>query len=325
MGAGGGAHVAGDELHVGIVLPDPQDGVEHASRVAVRRVDAGDVDLGLDERFHAGVGVLGHAHRCAYAQTAQLVLAGAGELDLLHDVFDGDESAEFELVVHNQELLDLVDLELMEGLVEGGAHRDRHQVLGGHQLPDGPREVVLEPGVTVGDDAGQRAVGVHDGHSGDLVLSHERFGVAVGGGRRQGDGIDDHPRLAPFHLADHVGLAFDGLVLVDDREAAFAGQGDREGGLGDGVHRGTEQRDVQLDCLGEPGADIRALGKDPRLRRDQEHVVKRQALRLELPHPIDHADLPPSVSTILAESGADGTCRIRFGRNTTHSEVTGWD
>ena len=123
-------------------------------------VDADDVGLGLYQRLDALIGVLGDADRGADAQAAHLVLAGVGELDDLHDVFDGDEPAELVVVVHHQELLDLVVLELVSGLVEVGAHRHGDQVLGGHQVFDRLAEVGLEAGVAVGDYARQLAVGM---------------------------------------------------------------------------------------------------------------------------------------------------------------------
>src|SRR5665811_730404 len=91
-------------------------------------VDTGDVDLGLDQGFHAGVRVFRDAYRRAHAQTTQLILTCVGEFDLLHDVFDGDESPELVLIVHDQEFLDLVGLELLEGfclLYTSPSPRDR--------------------------------------------------------------------------------------------------------------------------------------------------------------------------------------------------------
>ena len=253
--------VAGHELDVGVALADLLDGVEHAPGVAVRGVDADDVGLSLHQGLHPFVGVLGHAHRRAHPQPAQLVLAGVGELDHLRDVLDGDHAPQLEVVVHHQELLDLVDLELLDGLVEGGAHGHGHQVLGGHERRDGLAEVGLEAGVAVGDDAGQPPVGMDDRDAGDAVLLHEGLGVAVGGGERQRDGVHDHPRLTPLDLAHHLGLPVDRLVLVDDGHAALAGQSDGESGLGDGVHGRGQQRDVEGDLAGQAGSGRRSLSE----------------------------------------------------------------
>ena len=259
--------------------------------MSVGGVDADDVGLRLDQRLDPVGRVFRHAHGGADAQPAQLVLAGVGELDHLRDVFDGDQPAKLEVVVHHQQLLDLVDLELLDRLVESGPHGDGHQVLGGHELGDGLGEVGLETGVAVGDDAGQPSVGMHDRDSRDPVLLHEGLGVAVAGRQGQGDGVDDHPRLAPLHLADHVGLAVDGLVLVDDGHPALPRQRDGQGGLRDGVHGGGQQRDVEADLAGQAGADVGLFWKHPGFRRDQEDVVETKAFAHYFPVPVDHVDL----------------------------------
>src|SRR5660397_297484 len=70
-----------------------------------------------------------------------MVLAGIGKLYLLHDVFDGDKPPQLEFLVHNQQLLDLMYLELLQRLIEGGADRYSNQVLRGHQLGYRPAEI----------------------------------------------------------------------------------------------------------------------------------------------------------------------------------------
>ncbi len=289
-----GGDVAGHELDLGILLADyGRHGVEDTLGVTVGGVDADDVGLSLYQSLDSVGGVLGDTHGGAYAQPAQFVLAGVGELDDLHDVFDGDEAAQLEVVVHHQELLDLVDLELVtiawSRVVPTGTVTRFSEVM---SCCDGLGEVGLEAGVAVGDDAGQRAVGIDDGYAGDVVFLHEGLGVAVRGGEGEGDGVHDHPRLTPLDLAHHLGLPLDGLVLVDDCQPAFPGQRDGERRLGHGVHGSREQGDIEADLPCEPGADVGLFGQDPGFCRDQEDVVEAKALTGELLVPIDHARPP---------------------------------
>ena len=67
--------------------------------------------------------IIAHADRRAHAQPAELVLAGVRVLDLLFDVLDGDETAQAVILVHDQELFDLVLLEDLHGLFERGPDR----------------------------------------------------------------------------------------------------------------------------------------------------------------------------------------------------------
>ena len=57
-----------------------------------------------------------------------------------------------------------------------------------------------------------------------------------------GDGVDDHAALGALDFVDFAGLLLDGEVAMDDAEAALLGHGDGHARLGDGVHRGGEQR-----------------------------------------------------------------------------------
>src|SRR6185295_11079691 len=61
-------------------------------------------------------------------------------------------------------------------------------------------------------------------------------------------------------------------------EPAFSGHGDGGPGLGDGVHRRADQRDVQRDLAGQPGPDIYLGGHDITVTWGQHDVVERQAL-----------------------------------------------
>ena len=70
------------------------DAVEHALRMAVRRVDDDHVDARRDQRLDALLGVAAGADRGADAQPAELVLARVRMLGRLQDVLDGDEPAQ---------------------------------------------------------------------------------------------------------------------------------------------------------------------------------------------------------------------------------------
>src|SRR5206468_5653922 len=78
---------------------------------------------------------------------------------------------------------------------------------------------------------------------------------------------------------------------MDDSEPAEAPKRDREARVGDGIHRGGEDRDVEADLVGEP-----RLGRDPcredvAAGRDQEDVVEGQTFLGELVLPGQSAAL----------------------------------
>ena len=65
-------------------------------------------------------------------------------------------------------------------------------------------------------------------------------------------------------------------VLVDHAHAAGLGHGDGEARFGDGVHGGGNQRNAQLDRLGEPRSGIDLSGKDFGGAGHQQHIVEGQ-------------------------------------------------
>ena len=64
---------------------------------------------------------------------------------------------------------------------------------------------------------------------------------------RQVTGSTIMPDSERLTLSTSRGLRLDRQVLVDDAEAALLGHGDRQARLGDRVHRGRDDRDVQAD------------------------------------------------------------------------------
>jgi hypothetical protein len=61
---------------------------------------------------------------------------------------------------------------------------------------------------------------------------------------------------------------------MDDADAPELRDGDREPGLGDGVHARAHDGDVEGDVAAEPGRDIDLGRKNIRLLGDEENVVE---------------------------------------------------
>ena len=251
----------------------------------MRRVDDDDVHLLRDEGLRALEGVGADADRRTDLQPAALVLRRERVLDPLLDVLDGDQALEPPVGVHHGQLLDLVAVEDLLGLGERRPGRRGDEVAAGHQGRDRLGEVVLEAEVAVREDADEDLVLVDDRHSGDVVALHqpERVRDAVGGA--EGDGLDDHPRLGALHLVDLGHLGLDREVAVHDPDPALAGERDREPGLGDRVHRGRHDRQLQRDRAGEPRRRRDVVREHRGLRRQQQDVVEGEALPDELLRP----------------------------------------
>ena len=114
-------------------------------------------------------------------------------------------------------------------------------------------------------------------------LGHQlvRLGQGVAGG--QPEGVGDDPVLRALDHVHLLGLLADGHILVDDADAPLPGDGDGHAVLGDRVHSGADEGDVQADLLGQLGVQVHVGGQDVAGRGDQQHIVKGQALFHKLP------------------------------------------
>ena len=88
-------------------------------------------------------------------------------------------------------------------------------------------------------------------------------------------GLTTIPEFELLDLPHLGGLAVDVEIAVDDADAAGLRHGDRHARLGDGIHRGGDDRNVERDGAGDAGADIGLGGQDVRKAGFQKHVVER--------------------------------------------------
>ena len=282
LGAFAGGGLAADDVHVrghGIGL-QPADHVQHALGVAVGGVDEEGVHAGVDQGHGPLPAVAEEADGRADAQAALVVLGGQRVLLGLGEVLGGDEALEPALLVNERELLDLVGGQLVRGFLAADADvagDERHL---GHDVADqAEREVRFgdEAGVAVGDDAQQPHALVHHRQAGDPVVRADFVQLGQRGLGADGQRVGDHAGFAALDPVHLVGLVGDGEVAVHDAEAALACHGDRHPGLGDGVHRGGQQRGLDRDALGDPGGRVGLGGDDVRVAGQQQDVVVRQA------------------------------------------------
>ena len=131
----------------------------------------------------------------------------------------------------------------------GDADRRGDQRHRGHHLVDRScRSRADEAHVAVGDDADQPPVAVDDRQAGDPERAAAARRARRGWRRGAGDRVGDHAGLGALDQVDLIGLVLDRQVAVQHADAALAGHRDGHPGLGDGVHRGGEQRHVQRRC-----------------------------------------------------------------------------
>ncbi len=136
-------------------------------------------------------------------------------------------------------------------------------------------EIGFEAKVAVRHDA-DGLLALDDRHAGDLHRLGEVDDLADRHVRRHGNRVAHDAALVFLDQQDLVRLLLDGHVPVNDADAAFLGQRDREPGLGDRVHGRRNERNVELDAGGEVGRQVDFARQHIRVVRLQEYIVERQ-------------------------------------------------
>jgi hypothetical protein len=273
--------VAGDKLDRAPRL-DPAHDLEHARRVAVSGVDDEDVCVRVRQRLRTLDRIGTDADGGAHAKSTLLVLRRVRMLDLLLDVLDRDQTLEPPVAVDHGQLLDLVAVKDLFSLGERRADRRSHKIARSHQRGDRLRDVVLEAQVAVGQDADEHIVRVDDRHTADVVSTHQIERVRHKRVGRQRHRLDDHSRLAALDLVHLGDLILDREVAVNDPDAAFARERDRQARLRDGVHRRRDERDLERDAARDPRRGRYVVRQDARLGGNEQYVVECQAFLGEL-------------------------------------------
>ena len=244
--------------------------------MAVRTVEHECIDAGLHECLGALHGVGSDADARGDPQTALCILAGERLVFSLRDVLVRDQSEERSVFGHHRQFLDFVFLQDVGGAVEVRVARSGDKSLLGHHVTDVAVEVLLETEVAVGDDAHEDVLPVHHRNATDVVVGHDAERVAHRLVGRDGHRRVDHAVLSTLDRSDLFGLLGNRHILVYHTDAALPSDGNRHLRLGDRVHGRRNERQVQPDIACETRPQINLSGKHIRIRRYQQHVVKRQ-------------------------------------------------
>ena len=242
----------------------------------MRGIDGEHVHFSRHQLLRTLEEIAGGADGRAHAQAALAVLGRVGILQLLLDVLDGDQALEIELVVYHQKFLHAVLVEDGFGLLESSAHGDRDQILLGHHFGDGKVEAVLEAQIAIGENADEFPL-FGDRNARDPIALHQGLRSGDGGFRADGDGVDDHAAFTAFDAVDFFGLAGDRQVAVDDSNAALLRQSDREVRLGDGIHGGRNDRNIQSDLAGKAGSGIDFRRQHIAEGRFEQYIIEGEA------------------------------------------------
>ncbi|MNN58365.1 hypothetical protein D3C81_1734100 [compost metagenome] len=90
---------------------------------------------------------------------------------------------------------------------------------------------------------------IYDRHTGNTVFAHHNFGVGYQVVWCKREGIRNNAALGAFHAVHLFRLLLHGHILMNDADAALAGNRNRHSCFRDRIHTCTHQRDIQLHIL----------------------------------------------------------------------------
>ena len=249
--------------------------------MTVSRIDHDGISTSIYQCLHTVEGIGSDADTCGNTQTTLLILAGHGLVLGLRDVLIGNQTDQMIVLIHNGQFLDLVLLQDLGGsrqvcLLVGG-----HEVILRHDFLHRTVQTTLEAQVTVRHDTYKVIAVIDNGDTADMILRHDVEGLSHRRSLGNRDRIIDHTVLSTLDDSHLTGLIVDRHILMDHTDTTFTGNGDSHLRLGDGIHRSCHKRDVQLDVPREAGFQLYCLGQYFRIGRDQQDIVKCQAVHYD--------------------------------------------
>ncbi|OQB89931.1 MAG: hypothetical protein BWX86_02335 [Verrucomicrobia bacterium ADurb.Bin122] len=295
LDAGAAGHVARDDGERGERVADDAHHVAHAGGVSVGGGDGdavhglGDELADLGDNAVAVEGAVGLADGGGGGATEEaecgIARGFAARFGLVHDALHvgaGDEALEAVLGIDDEHFVDadVVGEEFVgaaDGVVaERGVEHGEELGARGHGLDDALVAVAL-----LDDAAGEQAeefavlaVDDREGFKAEALLLDEFENVADGEVGADGDRVLDEAVDVVLHAGHFLHLLLRLHVVVDEAEAAVERHRNGHLRLGDGVHVGRDDGNLEADGVRELGGGVGVLGEDVREERGQRNVVE---------------------------------------------------
>jgi hypothetical protein len=265
-----GGNIAGYDRYIRIVAFDSPDRFHDVQRISVGRIDHEEINLGFHQQRQAHL-YINRRDGSSYNQTAGTVGGGVGKLAMFLHVLYRNETGESSLAVDDGQFFDLELVELRFGA--GDIRRpDLHDRIPSHDVLYEPAVVRSETEIATGDYTHKSSLFDHR-QSGNAVEIDDLPGFTDRLVRSYRDRILDDPVEVAFDGCNLRSLRFGGHITVYDAGATLQGKCYCEFVLRDGIHRGRNDRHVQVYARREIDPDVGVARQDARESRLKENVV----------------------------------------------------
>ena len=200
------------------------------------------------------------------------------------NVLDGHHAGEIKLVINHQHFFNTMLMQKLANRFRVRAFLNRDQtVFLGHDLGNGPIQIGDKPDVTTGNNTHQIAARQH-GNTGDIMSGGEFQKIPDGGTGINGNRVFDHTAFVFLDLANFSGLLPGRHILVNNPDSAFLGHGNGQRGFGNSIHRGRNQRNIQLDTAGQLRFQGDIFGEDFGVAGQEEDIVEGECILCNSQH-----------------------------------------
>ena len=162
------------------------------------------------------------------------------------------KTGNFAVFVNDGEFADFIFDHGFVGVLHGDTFGTGDDIFA-HDIFDFDAVIGEEFDITGADDADESAVFVKDGETAEAEFFLAFCGEHFGDGHIFGeaDGIFDHAVEVAFYFADFLDLAFNGEIFMNDAETAELSHSDSHAALGNSIHSGGDERNIEFDIAAE--------------------------------------------------------------------------
>ena len=123
----------------------------------------------------------------------------------------------------------------------------------GHHGTHGSVIVRGQQDIALGNQADQFIAAIGHHQSPNIVQFHQGPGLGDGGFLVDGVRVLNHKSFSPLHPGHLLGLSLNGHKTMDDADPTGPSHSNGHGGLGDRIHIGADNGNLQADGRGQPG------------------------------------------------------------------------
>ena len=189
-------------------------------------------------------------------QTTFLVLACHWLVLSLCDILISNQTYKMVCIIHNRKFLNLVLLKNLSSCCQVGLLMGSNKILRSHHLIYLFVEMTLETQVTICYNTNQMVFVINNRNTTNMIVMHHIKSILHCASATNSDWIVNHSILGTLYNGHLACLLLNRHVLVDNTDTSLTSYGYGHRRLGNSIHSGCYEWNVQLDITRELGFQL---------------------------------------------------------------------